>query len=127
LRQADPTNGIICAPRKAAARPSLRNTGTMTETPDPAPDVQRALMDRARRSAERDNQRTQRPILPRLVGVALALVVSVVVLFAFDRFLASMQRFLALPVVDPLPAATEPVVTEPPVTDPMPAYVVPEE
>jgi hypothetical protein len=40
-----------------------------------------------------------------------------VVLFAFDRFLASMQRYLDLPVVDP-----EPVVTEP-----MPAYVVPED
>jgi hypothetical protein len=99
----------------------------MPETPDQAPDVQRALMDRARRSAERDNARIRRPILPRLVGFVLALVVSAVVLFAFDRFLASMQRFLGLPVVDPEPAATQPVVTEPPVTDPMPAYVVPEE
>jgi hypothetical protein len=99
----------------------------MPETPDPAPDVQRALMDRARRSAERDNERTRRPILPRLVSIVLALLVVVLVLFAFDRFLSSMQRFLALPVVDPEPAATEPAVTEPPVTDPMPAYVVPEE
>jgi hypothetical protein len=99
----------------------------MTETPDPAPDVQRALMDRARRSAERDNERTRRPVLPRVVGLLLALVVSVVVLFAFDRFLASMQRFLGLPVVDPQPATTQPVETEPPVTDPMPAYVVPDE
>jgi hypothetical protein len=89
----------------------------MTETPEPAPDVQRALMDRARRSAERDNEPARRPVLPRLVGMVLALVVVVVVLFAFDRFLASMQRFLGLPVVDP----------EPPVTEPMPAYVVPEE
>jgi hypothetical protein len=46
--------------------------------------------------------------------VGLALLVVVVVLFAFDRFLASMQRFLALPVVDP----------EPPVTEPLPAYAV---
>ena len=89
----------------------------MTETPEPAPDVQRALMDRARRSAERDNEPTRRPLLPRLLGLVLALVVVVVVLFAFDRFLASMQRFLGLPVVDPEPAATEP----------MPAYVVPED
>jgi hypothetical protein len=41
----------------------------------------------------------------------------VVVLFAFDRFLASVQRFLSLPVTDP----------EPSVTEPLPAYVVPEE
>jgi len=99
----------------------------MTETPDSAPDVQRALMDRARHSAERDNERTRRPILPRLVGIVLALLVVFVVLFAFDRFLASMQRFLGLPVVDPEPAATQPIATEPPVTEPMPAYVVPEE
>ena len=99
----------------------------MTETPDPAPDVQRALMDRARRSAERDNEPTHRAVLPRLAGVLLALLVVLVVLFAFDRFLASVQRFLDLPVGDPEPAATEPVVTERPVTDPMPAYVVPEE
>lgn len=99
----------------------------MTETPDPVPDVQRALMDRARRSAERDNEPARRAVLPRLVGIVLALVVVLVVLFAFDRFLASMQRFLDLPVGDPEPAATEPVGTEPPATDPMPAYVVPEE
>jgi hypothetical protein len=41
----------------------------------------------------------------------------VIVLFAFDRFLASMQRFLGLPVTDP----------EPSVTEPLPAYAVPEE
>jgi len=51
----------------------------------------------------------------RLVGLGLALIVVVVVLFAFDRFLASMQRFLGLPVVDP----------EPSVTEPLPAYAVP--
>ena len=99
----------------------------MTETPDSAPDVQRALMDRARRSAERDNEPTHRAVLPRLAAVVLALLVVLVVLFAFDRFLASMQRFLDLPVGDPEPSATEPAVTEPPVTDPMPAYVVPDE
>ena len=54
----------------------------MTETPDPAPDVQRALMDRARRSAERDNEPTHRAVLPRLAGVLLALLVVLVVLFA---------------------------------------------
>lgn len=103
----------------------------MTENPDQASDavqnIQRVLMDRARRGAERDNQRMQRAILPRLLATLLALVVVLVVLFAFDRFLASMQQFLDLPVVDPAPAATEPVATEPPMTDPMPAYVVPED
>lgn len=74
-------------------------------------------MDRARRLAERDETPDERPLLPRLVGLALALLVVVIVLFAFDRFLASMQRFLSLPVTDP----------EPSVTEPLPAYVVPAE
>lgn len=80
-------------------------------------DVQRALMDRARNQAVHFGEPMERPLLPRLVGLGLALVVMVVVLFAFDRFLASMQRFLALPVTDP----------EPSVTEPLPAYVVTEE
>ena len=89
----------------------------MPQSPEEPIDVQRALMDRARRMAERDQQPEERPLLPRLVGLGLALVIVVVVLFAFDRFLASMQRFLSLPVVDP----------EPSVTEPLPAYVVPAE
>lgn len=83
--------------------------------PDDSPDVQRVLMDRARRLAEQDQVRPERALLPRLVGLAIALAVMLVLFFAFDRFLASMQRFLGLPVIDPEPAATEP----------MPAYVVP--
>jgi hypothetical protein len=87
--------------------------------PDPKQpiDVQRVLMDRARRQAERDQMKPERPLAPRLVGLALAVLVVMIVLFAFDRFLASVQRFLALPVTDP----------EPSVTEPLPAYVVPAE
>jgi hypothetical protein len=87
----------------------------MTQSPEEPIDVQRVLMDRAKRMAERDQQPHERPLLPRLVGLGLALMVVVVVLFAFDRFLASMQRFLGLPIADPEPALTEP----------LPAYVVP--
>lgn len=91
----------------------------MPETPDQtedAPvDVQRTLMDRARRLAERQGDRLERPLLPRLVGFALALAVVVVVLFAFDRFLSAMQHYLDLPVADPERAPAESI----------PAYVVP--
>lgn len=87
----------------------------MHQSPEETPDVERVLMDRARRLAERHGERVERPVLPRLVGLLLAVVVVVVVLFAFDRFLASMQRFLGLPVVDPAGAAPETI----------PAYVVP--
>ncbi len=86
-------------------------------TPDEPIDVQRVLMDRARRRAERDALPIERPLAPRLAGLALALLAVVIVLFAFDRFLASMQRFLGLPIVDP----------EPSVTEPLPVYAVPAE
>jgi uncharacterized protein YggT (Ycf19 family) len=85
--------------------------------PEQPSDIQRVLMDRARRLAEQDLVKPERPLAPRLVGIALALLVVVVVLFVFDRFLASMQRFMELPVADP----------EPSVTEPLPAYVVPAE
>jgi hypothetical protein len=122
-------NGIICAPFSEATAGMFDPPAPqpMTPTPEPPIDVKRVLMDRALRHAERDSTPAHRPVLPRLVGLFLALAVMLVVLLAFDRFLASVQRFLDLPVGDPEPTATEPVVTEPPVTDPMPAYVVPEE
>jgi hypothetical protein len=63
-------------------------------------------------------------LLPRLAGLGLALLVVVVVLFAFDRFLASMQRFMSLPVTEPLPAyavPAEPAVSPGPAATPDPA------
>ena len=105
----------------SSAPPAARRTGDgrdsnpMPETPEDRIDVQRVLMDRAKRMAERDEEPHTRPLLPRLIGLGLALLIVVVVLFAFDRFLASMQRFLSLPVVDPEPAVQESI----------PAYVVP--
>jgi hypothetical protein len=89
----------------------------MTQTPEEPIDVQRVLMDRARRMAKADLVPRERPILPRLVSLGLALLISLVVLFAFDRFLASVQRFLSLPITDP----------EPSLTEPLPAYSVPAE
>jgi hypothetical protein len=104
--------------RPFSARPIAGETSpTMSNGPEDSFDVQRVLMDRARRQAERDCEPVVRPLLPRLLGLGLALLVVLVVLFAFDRFLASMQRFLALPIEDP----------EPSVTEPLPAYVVPVE
>jgi len=95
----------------------------MTPTPEQPIDVKRVLMDRARRHAERDGLPSDRPVLPRLLGFLLALVVMGVLFLAFDRFLASMQRFLALPIVDPQPLTATPA----PAPESMPAYVVPVE
>jgi len=85
----------------------------MTETPDPAP--RRAARAHGPCAAQCGaRQRADPPGDPAAAcGIVLALLVVLVVLFAFDRFLASMQRFLDLPVGDPEPTATEPVVTEP--------------
>jgi hypothetical protein len=94
--------------------PSARSD-TMPATPQEPLDVERVLMDRARRLAGRQEERMERPLLPRLVALALSLVVVVIVLFAFDRFLASMQRFMSLPVGEPEAAPSETI----------PAYVVP--
>jgi len=95
----------------------------MTPTPEQPIDVKRVLMDRARRHAERDDRPLERPVLPRLLGFLLALAVMGVLLLAFDRFLASMQRFLVLPIVDPEPSTAAPA----PAPESMPAYVVPVE
>lgn len=89
----------------------------MSQNPNEPIDVQRILMDRARSLAERDQLPQEKPLAPRIVGLGLALLVVVVVLFAFDRFLAAMQRFMGVEVTAPAPAATEPV----------PAYAVPAE
>jgi len=89
----------------------------MPADPEQPIDVQRVLMDRARRSAESDRLPHERPLLPRLVGLALAVLIVIVVLFAFDRFLASMQRFLGLPISEPEPTGQEAI----------PADVVPAE
>lgn len=97
----------------------------MSPTPEQPTDVNRVLMDRALRHAERDGLPSDRPLLPRLAGFLLAIVVMLVVLLAFDRFLASMQRFLALPIVDPEPSSSTAAPT--PAPDSVPAYVVPVE
>lgn len=89
----------------------------MPAEPDQPIDVQRVLMDRARRSAERDQLPQERPLLPRVIGLALAVLVVIIVLFAFDRFLASMQKFLNLPIGEPQSTSQEAI----------PAYVVPAE
>jgi hypothetical protein len=95
----------------------------MMPPPEQPIDVKRVLMDRARRHAERDDLPLERPVLPRLLGFLLAVAVMAVLLLAFDRFLASMQRFLALPIVDPEPSTAP----QAPAPESVPAYVVPVE
>jgi len=88
----------------------------MTGATDERAVLQRALMDRARAQAERDQEKPPKHVLPRVVAGTLALGVVLVVMLGFNAFLTSMQKVMGLEVTAPPPAPTEP----------MPAYAVAE-
>ena len=70
--------------------------------------VQRMLMERARREAERVDDRP-RDWLRHGVALVAALALVGVVLMGFDAFLTAMQKFMETQVVDPAPTPAEPV------------------
>ena len=86
----------------------------MSQPPDDKAAVERALMDQFRARASRAPDKAPRQPLQRLVALALSLALVAVMLFGFNSFLTAVQKFMETEVVDPAPAAT----------DPMPAYVV---
>ena len=86
----------------------------MSQPPDDKAAVERALMDQFRDRALREPEKPPRQPLPRLIALALSLALVAVMLLGFDTFLTAVQKFMEIEVVDPAPAAT----------DPMPAFVV---
>lgn len=86
--------------------------------------LERALMDRARRAAERDRQKGPRRPVQRTLALAAALLVVLLIGLGFDAFLTSVQRVLRMIDADEA-QRQEQAVPDP--TDPMPAYVVPAE
>jgi hypothetical protein len=56
--------------------------------------AERALMDRARSTAERDHEKPPRRVLPTVVGLLLAVTVVAVVGRGFDAFLSGFQQLL---------------------------------
>jgi hypothetical protein len=86
----------------------------MSQPPDDKAAVERALMDRFRDRALREPEQQPRHTLQRLAALAFSLALVAVMLLGFDTFLTAVQRFMEVEVVDPAPAAT----------DPMPAFVV---
>ena len=86
----------------------------MSQPPDDKAAVERALMDQFRDRALREPEKQPRQPLQRLVALALSLALVTVMLLGFDTFLTAVQKFMEVEVVDPAPAAT----------DPMPAFVV---
>ena len=90
--------------------------------------VQRTLMDRARRQAERDRQKGPRRPLQHAIALAAAVVLTLVIGLGFDAFLTSVQKVMRM--LDEQEARQkqqqqqqEPVQPDP--SKPIPAYVVP--
>lgn len=87
--------------------------------------VQRSLMERARRAAERDQERPPRRMLQHVVAFAAALAVVGTLLFGFDAFLASFQRLMHIMDEEDQRQRVEQARPKP--DEPIPAYVVPAE
>jgi hypothetical protein len=92
----------------------------MPQDPGEPSGLQRALIERARARQAEARKPVRRPLLPRLVSLAVASAAALVLFLVFDRFLAAIQRYLDLPV-------TVPGGTEAPAPDaPLPVFVVEE-
>jgi ferric-dicitrate binding protein FerR (iron transport regulator) len=90
--------------------------------------LERTLMDRARRAAERDRQKAPRRPLQHAIALAAAVVLTLVIGLGFDAFLTSVQKVLRM--LDEQEAQQQEQQqqeqVEPDPSDPMPAYVVPD-
>jgi hypothetical protein len=85
--------------------------------------LQRAFMERARASAERDQQMPPRRTLQHVIALAAALAVVGTIVFGFDAFLSGFQRVMRILDEDATRQQTEQALPRP--EEPMPAYVVP--
>ena len=86
----------------------------MSQPRDDKAAVERALMDQFRARASREPEQPPRQTLPRVIALAVSLALVATMLLGFSTFLTAVQKFMDIEVVDPAPAAT----------DPMPAFVV---
>lgn len=87
--------------------------------------VERALMDRARRAAERDRQKGPRRPLQQALALAAAVTLVLVIALGFDAFLTSVQKVLRMLAEEESRQQQEQSAPKP--GDPIPAYVVPYE
>jgi hypothetical protein len=92
---------------------SAQSTRTADDAREQRAAIERALMDRAGALASHEPERPPR-LLRNTVGFAVTLALLAIVLLGLDAFLTAMQKFMETKIVDPAPAAT----------DPMPAYAV---
>jgi hypothetical protein len=96
-------------------------------------DIERSLMDRARRAAERDHQRGPRRYVQHAIAFVAALGIVLLIGLGFDAFLTSMQKLTHMfdeadkqqQQQQQQRQPAKPAQPDP--TSPMPAYVVPSE
>jgi hypothetical protein len=89
--------------------------------------LERTLMDRARRAAERDRQKGPRRPLQHAVAMAAAVVLTLVIGLGFDAFLTSVQKVLRMLDEQEAQQQQQQEQAPPDPSEPMPAYVVPDD
>jgi hypothetical protein len=85
--------------------------------------VQRAFMDRARRSVERDQVKPPRRMGQHLLALVAAFVLTFGIVYVFDAFLTSMQKVMGM--IDEQEERQKQEEAERKKKEPIPAYVVP--
>jgi len=93
------------------------------ELRDPAPPLQRAFMDRARRAVEREQERQPRRLGQHLLALVVALGLTFSIVYVFDAFLTSMQKVMRM--MDEQEERQKQEEAERKKKEPIPAYVVP--
>lgn len=87
--------------------------------------LERTLMDRARREAERDRQKGPRRPLQHVIALAAAVVLTLVIGLGFDAFLTSVQKVLRMLDEQEARQKQQQEQVQPDPSEPIPAYVVP--
>ena len=87
--------------------------------------LERTLMDRARRAAERDRQKGPRRPVQHAIALAAAVVLTLVIGLGFDAFLTSVQKVLRMLDEQEARQKQQQEQVQPDPSEPIPAYVVP--
>ena len=87
--------------------------------------LERTLMDRARRAAERDRLKGPRRPLQHAIALAAAVVLTLVIGLGFDAFLTSVQKVLRMLDEQEARQKQQQEQVQPDPSEPIPAYVVP--
>jgi anti-sigma factor RsiW len=88
-----------------------------------APPLQRAFMERARRSVEREHEKSPRRLWQHVLALVAAFALTFGIVYVFDAFLTSMQKVMRM--MDEQEERQQQEEAERRKREPIPAYVVP--